>query len=99
MLKASSVKGEPVPPANTSPCGDFGYFAPHARANRDDVDGINDVEQALLVFNDDIVPPNENKVRLRDGEFLSIGGADYQGALPNQLLPNQLSIHAALIAG
>jgi len=70
---------------------------PRAGADRNDMEGVDDVEQSLLVLDHDIVPANENKLGMRDREFFSIGGANDERALSHQLLPNQLSVHAAFI--
>ena len=55
---------------------DFRRFAPCARANRNDMEGVNNVEQTFGMLNDDVVAAHEDKFRMRDGKLLPVGGAD-----------------------
>jgi hypothetical protein len=72
--------------------------APGAGTNRDDMKRINDVEQPLCILNEYIVPAHEDKFRMSNRKQFPVGDSDDQGALPDQLLPNQFSIHASFIA-
>jgi hypothetical protein len=88
----------PNTPANRASPLQLVRLAARAGSNRDHVEGINDVQQPLLVLDDDVVAPHENELGVGHKELLAVRSANDKRAAPGELLPNQLPIHAEPIA-
>lgn len=58
---------------------------------------VYDVEQSLGIFNDDIVPADEDKLGMWREVFLPIRRADDERPRAPELLANQISVHTLLI--
>ena len=69
-----------------------------ARTNRNQVERIHDVEQPLLILDDDVGSPDQHKLRMREGIPFRIRCSEDERPTVDQLLSNQVAVHALYIA-
>ncbi len=63
------------------------------------MEGIEDVEQALFVLNDDVVMAHQNEFRMGHRKLFAVGSPDHQRLMPHQLLAYHCAIHGPLVDG
>jgi hypothetical protein len=73
-------------------------FVPPPRANRDNVERIDDIQQSSGGFDHNIVAAYQNKLRMRHRILLAVRCPNEKWPSASQLLANQHAVHVALIA-